>query len=172
MPDYHRQGSYAAEASDTPSPSHRKMPSCAITRARPQPLVSATRASGYRSSSDLGIGRLSTRRCGRPSHTGRPGPPSPRDGACEGGCRGRWVGAPALALIAWPSAEGAPVLSDAESTRRPRRGRLPRHGMALAAGPIARPKTGEHEPPFRGHCPYETRALPQATEMAQPADED
>jgi len=42
----------------------------------------------------------------------------------------------------------------------------------LGAGPIARSETGEHDPPFRGQCPPETRALPHATEMAQPADED
>jgi hypothetical protein len=44
--------------------------------------------------------------------------------------------------------------------------------MALATGPIARSKTGEHDPIFRGQCRSTTRALPHATEMAQPADED
>jgi hypothetical protein len=29
-------------------------------------------------------------------------------------------------------------------------------------------KTGEHDPPFRGQCPPETRALPHAAETAQP----
>src|SRR5215831_19866927 len=42
--------------------------------------------------------------------------------------------------------------------------------MALAA-PITRSKTGEHDPPFRGQCPSETRALPHATATAQPAVE-
>jgi len=36
--------------------------------------------------------------------------------------------------------------------RRPRRGCLPRYGNGLAAGAIARPKTGGHDPPFRGQC--------------------
>jgi hypothetical protein len=49
---------------------------------------------------------------------------------------------------------------------------FPATGMALAAGPIARPKTGEHDPPFRSQCPSVTRALPHATAMAQPAVED
>jgi hypothetical protein len=39
----------------------------------------------------------------------------------------------------------------------------PATGMALPAGPIARSKTGEHGPPFRGQCPAVTRALPHAT---------
>jgi hypothetical protein len=49
---------------------------------------------------------------------------------------------------------------------------FPATGMALASGPIARSKTGEHAPPFRGQCRSTTRALPHATETAQPADED
>jgi hypothetical protein len=49
---------------------------------------------------------------------------------------------------------------------------FPATGMALARGPIARPKAGEHDPPLRGQCRSTTRALPHATEMAQPADED
>ena len=48
---------------------------------------------------------------------------------------------------------------------------FPATGMALAAGPIARSKTGEHDPPFRGQCRSVTRALPHATAMAQPDDE-
>jgi hypothetical protein len=40
---------------------------------------------------------------------------------------------------------------------------FPATGMALAAGPIARSKTGEHGPPFRRQCPFVTRALPHAT---------
>lgn len=47
----------------------------------------------------------------------------------------------------------------------------PRHRNGrLAAGPVARPQTGEHDPPFRGQCRSVTRALPHATAMAQPAD--
>ena len=49
---------------------------------------------------------------------------------------------------------------------------LHRYGMALAFGLIARSKTGEHDPPFRGQCRSTIRALPNATEMAQPADGD
>jgi hypothetical protein len=49
---------------------------------------------------------------------------------------------------------------------------FPATGMALASGPIARSKTGEHDLPFRGQCRSTTRALPHATEMAQPADKD
>jgi hypothetical protein len=45
-------------------------------------------------------------------------------------------------------------------------------GMALDSGLIARSKTGEHDPPFRGQCRSTIRALPHATEMAQPADGD
>src|SRR6185437_5769604 len=52
--------------------------------------------------------------------------------------------------------------------RRPRRGCLPRYGNGLAAGAIARPKTGGHDPPFRGQCRSVTRALPHATVMAKP----
>jgi hypothetical protein len=47
---------------------------------------------------------------------------------------------------------------------------FPASGLALASGPIARSKTGEHDPPFRGQCPPETRALPHARGTAQPAD--
>ena len=45
---------------------------------------------------------------------------------------------------------------------------FPATGLALAAGPIARSKTGEHDPPFRGQCPPETRALPHAIPTASP----
>src|ERR1700733_2557884 len=41
--------------------------------------------------------------------------------------------------------------------------------MALAAGPTARSKIGEHGLPFRGQCPSVTRALPHATSTFQPS---
>jgi hypothetical protein len=52
--------------------------------------------------------------------------------------------------------------------RRPRRGAFPATAMALTAGPIARSRTGEHDPPFPGQCPPEIRAFPNATAMASP----
>jgi N-acyl homoserine lactone hydrolase len=58
--------------------------------------------------------------------------------------------------------------SGCRARRRPRRGAFPATGMALTAGPIARSKTGEHDPPLRGQCPPETRALPHARATASP----
>lgn len=60
----------------------------------------------------------------------------------------------------------APAPAASASSPRPP---SPATGMALAAGPIARSKIGEHGPPFRGQCPSVTRALPHATSTFQPS---
>jgi hypothetical protein len=82
----------------------------------------------------------------------------------DGGSRPGEISEESAGLRKLP-APAAPARATPASSARPP---SPLRGMALASGPIARSKTGEHDPPFRSQCHSATRALPHATAMAKP----